>query len=364
MDVNRFSGNYLIICEDSDIAAALASSLSILLHFRSKTNKAIKEIELVARQFYSNLFKTLYKRNNKWYQKIKNMIIGTSKNNYYDEELKFMNLTFDVMNQALNISNGFINGKDFNNDYPLYGLSALVFILSIPLTVSLAMAVGDKDSANSMIGMVYKYQDAMSAHGITLINSYCSAGYEEPELELPEDTELSHIMDFPVSTSVISKENIFDRDNYEDAVTTISEVLTHRAKTMDQGYGQVIITDDFTRTTLDMSNVNTIIILAGRRNTFSQSERQGTLILDKQFADSLYEQTGRKANVYYVTFEYDSRIDDMTRDGYLKPRFDMNVQNLYSVMSQVNQIKTAKGKSLKGSQKSQAVPTVLTIAII
>jgi len=364
MDANRFSGNYLIICEDSDIAAALASSLSILLHFRSKTNKAIKEIELVARQFYSNLFKTLYKRNNKWYQKIKNMIIGTSKNNYYDEELKFMNLTFDVMNQALNSSNGFLNGKDFNSDYPLYGLSALVFILSIPMTVSLAMAVGDKDSATSMISMVYKYQDAMSAHGITLINSYCGAGYEEPELELPEDIELSHIIDFPVSTNVISKENIFDRDNYEDAITTISEVLTHRAKTMDQSYGQVIITDDFTRTTVDMSNVNTIIILAGRRNTFSQSERQGALILDKQFADSLYEQTGRKANVYYVTFEYDSRIDDMTRDSYLRPRFDTNIQSMYSVMSQVNQLTTAKIKRVKGSQTSQSGPTVLTIAII
>jgi len=364
MDANRFSGNYLIICEDSDIAAALASSLSILLHFRSKTNKAIKEIELVARQFYSNLFKTLYKRNNKWYQKIKDSIIGTSKNNYYDEELKFMNLTFDVMNQALNISNGFINGKDFNSDYPLYGLSALVFILSIPMTVSLAMAVGDKDSANSMIGMVYKYQDAMSAHGITLINSYCSAGYEEPELELPEDIELSHIMDFPVSTNVISKENIFNRDNYEDAITTISEVLTHRAKTMDQSYGQVIITDDFTRTTVDMSNVNTIIILAGRRNTFSQSERQGALILDKQIADSLYEQTGRKANVYYVTFEYDSRIDDMTRDSYLKPRFNTNVQSLYSVMGQVSQLGKTEGTSGAHGRTSQSIPTVLTIAII
>jgi hypothetical protein len=113
-----------------------------------------------------------------------------------------------------------------------------------------------------------------------------------------------------------------------------------------------------------MSNVNTIIILAGRRNTFSQSERQGTLILDKQFADSLYKQTGRKANVYYITFEYDSRIDDMTQDSYLKPRFNTNVQALYSVMNQVSQIRTTTGKNVKGSQKSQAVPTVLTIAII
>jgi hypothetical protein len=133
---------------------------------------------------------------------------------------------------------------------------------------------------------------------------------------------------------------------------------------MDQSYGQVIITDDFTRTTVDMSNVNTIIILAGRRNTFSQSERQGALILDKQFADSLYEQTGRKANVYYVTFEYDSRIDDMTRDSYLRPRFDTNIQSMYSVMSQVNQLTTAKIKRVKGSQTSQSGPTVLTIAII
>ncbi len=364
MDANRFSGNYLIICEDSDIAAALASSLSILLHFRSKTDKAMKEIELVARQFYSNLFKTLYKRNNKWYKRIKDKIIGTSKNKYYDEELQFMDLTINVMNHALSTSEKFINGNDFNSDYPLYGLSALVFILSIPLTVSLAMSVGDKDSTTSMIGMVYKYQDAMSAHGITLSNSYCEAGYEQPELELPEDTELSHITDFPVSTNLISKENLFDKNNYDDAITTISEVLTHRAKTMDQSYGQVIVTDDITRVGVDMSNVNTIIILAGRRNAFSQSERQGTLILDKQIADSLYEQTGRKANVYYVTFEYDSRIDDMTQDSYLKPRFNTNVQKLYSVMSQVSQIRTTTGKSLKGSQKSQAVPTVLTIAII
>jgi hypothetical protein len=364
MDANRFSGNYLIICEDSDIAAALASSLSILLHFRSKTDKAMKEIELVARQFYSNLFKTLYKRNNKWYNRIKDKIIGTSKNKYYDEELQFMDLTINAMNHALSTSEKFINGNDFNSDYPLYGLSALVFILSIPLTVSLAMSVGDKDSTVSMIGMVYKYQDAMSAHGITLSNNYCEAGYEQPELELPEDTKLSHITDFPVSTNLISKETLFDKDNYDDAITTISEVLTHRAKTMDQSYGQVIVTDDITRVGVDMSNVNTIIILAGRRNAFSQSERQGTLILDKQIADSLYEQTGRKANVYYVTFEYDSRIDDMTQDSYLKPRFNTNVQKLYSVMSQVSQIRTTTGKSLKGSQKSQAVPTVLTIAII
>jgi len=364
MDANRFSGNYLIICEDSDIAAALASSLSILLHFRSKTNKAMKEIELIARQFYSNLFKTLYKRNTKWYEKIKNKIIGNSKNNYYDEELRFINLTFEVMNQALSISDSFINSKDFNSDYPLYGLSALVFLLSMPMTVSLAMTVGDKDSVSSMIGMVYKYQDAMSAHGITLANSYCEAGYEQPELELPEDTELSHITDFPVSTNVISKENIFDKDNYEEAITTISEILTHRAKTMDHTYGQVIVTDDITRITVDMSNVNTIIILAGRRNTFSQSERQGTLILDKQVADSLYEQAGRRANVYYVTFEYDSRIDDMTRDSYLKPKFNTNVQSLYSVMGQVNQIGKTKSTGVKGSQTSQSSPTVLTIAII
>jgi hypothetical protein len=364
MDANRFSGNYLIICEDSDIAAALASSLSILLHFRSKTNKAMKEIELVARQFYSNLFKTLYKRNNKWYKRIKDKIIGTSKNKYYDEEMQFMDLTINVMNHALSTSEKFVNGNDFNSDYPLYGLSALVFILSIPLTVSLAMSVGDKDSANSMIGMVYKYQDAMSAHGITLSNSYCKAGYEQPELELPEDTELSHIMDFPVSTNIISKETIFDKDNYEDAITTISEVLTHRAKTMDQSYGQVIITDDITRVGVDMSNINTIIVLAGRRNTFSQSERQGALILDKQVADSLYEQTGRKANVYYVTFEYDSRIDDMTRDSYLKPRFNTNVQSLYSVMTQVSQIGKTKGTSGSRGRTSQPIPTVLTIAII
>ncbi len=364
IDANRFSGNYLIICEDSDIAAALASSVSILLHFRSKTDKAMKEIELVARQFYSNLFKTLYKRNNKWYNRIKNKIIGNSKNKYYDEELKFMDLTINAMNHALSTSEKFINGNDFNSDYPLYGLSALVFILSIPLTVSLALSVGDKDSIYSMIGMVYKYQDAMSAHGITLSNSYCEAGYGQPELELPEDTELSHITDFPVSTNLISKENLFDKDNYDDAITTISEVLTHRAKTMDQGYGQVIVTDDFTRVGVDMSKVNTIIILAGRRNTFSQSERQGTLILDKQVADSLYRQTGRKANVYYVTFEYDSRIYDMMQDSYLRPRFDMNVQNLYSVMSQVSQIKTATGKTTKSGQTSQSGYPVLTIAII
>jgi hypothetical protein len=215
-----------------------------------------------------------------------------------------------------------------------------------------------------MIGMVYKYQDAMSAHGITLINSYCSAGYEQSELELPDDTELSHITDSPVSTNLISKEQIFDNDNYEDAITTISEVLNHRAKTMNQNYGQVIVTDDITRITIDMSNVNTIIILAGRRNTFSQSERQGTVILDKQVADSLYEQTGRKANVYYVTFEYDSRIDDMMQDNYLRPRFNTNIQNLYSVMYQVSQIRTAKGKGARHKQASQYTPPVLTIAII
>lgn len=364
MDANRFSGNYLIICEDSDIAAALASSLAVLLHFRSKTNKAMKEIELVAKQFYSNIFKTLYKRNTKWYNKIKDRIIGNSKNKYYDEELQFMDFTISAMEQALRNSESFINSNEFNSDYPLYGLSSLVFILSIPMAVSLAMSVGDKDSTYSMISMVYKYQDAMSAHGITLSNSYCEAGYEQPELELPEDVELSHITDFPVSTNVINKENIFDQNNYEDAITTISEVLTHRAKNMDQNYGQVIVTDDITRVGVDMSTVNTIIVLAGRRNTFSQNERQGTLILDKQVADSLYEQTGRKANVYYVTFEYDSRIDDMIQDSYLKPRFNTNVQSLYSVMSQVSQMTSASGKGTKRKPKQQSGPPVLTIAII
>ncbi len=364
MDANRFSGSYLIICEDSDIAAALASSLSILLHFRAKTDKAMKEIELVARQFYSNVFKTLYKHNTKWYEKIKDIMIGTNKNNYYNKELQFIDLTINAMRYAMTVSKNFINGKHFNSDYPLYGLSALVFILSIPMVVSLAIAVGDKDSTNSMISMVYKYQDAMSAHGITLVNSYCRAGYEQPELELPDNTELSHITDFPVSTNLISKEQIFGNDNYNDAITTISEVLTHRAKTMDQNYGQVIVTDDITRIMIDMSNVNTIIILASRRNTFSQSERQGAVILDKQIADSLYEQTGRKANVYYVAFEYDSRIDDMMRDSYLRPRFNTNIQDLYSVINQVNQIRTAKSKGSRHAQASQYTPIVLTIAII
>ncbi len=311
-----------------------------------------------------NIFKTLYKRNTKWYNKIKDRIIGNSKNKYYDEELQFMDFTISAMEQALRNSESFINSNEFNSDYPLYGLSSLVFILSIPMAVSLAMSVGDKDSTYSMISMVYKYQDAMSAHGITLSNSYCEAGYEQPELELPEDVELSHITDFPVSTNVINKENIFDQNNYEDAITTISEVLTHRAKNMDQNYGQVIVTDDITRVGVDMSTVNTIIVLAGRRNTFSQNERQGTLILDKQVADSLYEQTGRKANVYYVTFEYDSRIDDMIQDSYLKPRFNTNVQSLYSVMSQVSQMTSASGKGTKRKPKQQSGPPVLTIAII
>jgi hypothetical protein len=61
MDANKFSSNHLVICEDSELAAALASSISILLKFKGKPDKALKEIETLSRQFYSNIFKTLYK---------------------------------------------------------------------------------------------------------------------------------------------------------------------------------------------------------------------------------------------------------------------------------------------------------------
>jgi hypothetical protein len=377
MDANRFSGRYLVICEDSDLAAALASSISILLRFKGKTDRSLKEIETLARQFYSNVFKTLYKKNNKWYKRVIHNIISKKKNEYYNEELGIIDKTLTILGEALNKADDFIilKGK-FDKNYPLYGLAALSFVLAIPMTLSLAMSLGDRDNTNSMQGLVYKYQDTMSAYGITLSNRYCSAGYGIGELEWPEDTKMSQLIDFPVSTNIVKPENIFDRDNYNEAIVTISEVLSHRAKNMEENLGQVIITDDYTRLAIDMNNINTIIILSGRRSTLLQGQIQNTRILSEKVAWELYDQTNRKANVYYVAFEYDDRIQHIINDTYLKENLEhsityarlglnQSINNLYSVMSQVQAVQTgtAKRSRSKKQQAPQFEPIVLTIAI-
>ncbi len=379
MDANKFSGNYLIICEDSDLAAALASSLSILLRFKGKKDKALKEIETLARQFYSNMFKMLYNRNNKWYKKIIHSIAGNKKNEYYNEELKIVDQTLDMITRAVDMAKLFIrNSEQFDKDYPLYGLAALAFVLAIPMTLSLAMSLGERDSTASMMGLVYKYQDTMSAYGITLSNSYCSAGYGMAEMDWPEDHKLSQLIDFPVSTNIVTPENIFDRDNYNEAIITISEVLSHRAKNMQQNLGQIIVTDDYTRLAIDMNNINTIIILSGRRSTFLQGQVQNARILSEKVAWELYDQTSRRANVYYVAFEYDDRIQHIINDSYLKEnlnysltyaRLGLNqgINNLYAVMSQVQSIQNATSGISQPQQATQAPtfsPIVPTIAII
>jgi len=214
----------------------------------------------------------------------------------------------------------------------------------------------------------------MSAYGITLFNRYCNAGYGIGELEWPEDHKISQLIDFPVSTNIVKPENIFDRDNYNDAIITISEVLSHRAKNMQERLGQVIVTDDYTRLAIDMNNVNTIIILSGRRNTLSQAKIQNTRILSEKVAWELYDQTNRKANVYYVAFEYDDRVQHIIHDTYLKENLKHNItyarlglnqsiNNLYSVMSQVQSVQTGTSGGSTTQQASQFKPIVLTIAI-
>ena len=375
MDANRFSDRHLIICEDSDLAAALASSISILLRFKGKTDRSLKEIETLARQFYSNVFKTLYKKNNNWYKRVIHNIISKKKNEYYNEELGIIDKTLTILGEALNKADDFIIPKGkFDKNYPLYGLAALSFVLAIPMTLSLTMSLGDRDNTNSMQGLVYKYQDTMSAYGITLSNRYCSAGYGIGELEWPEDTKMSQLIDFPVSTNIVKPENIFDRDNYNEAIITISEVLSHRAKNMSQRYGQIIVTDDYTRLAIDMNNINTIIILSGRRSTFLQGQIQNTRILSEKVALELYDQTNRRANVYYVAFEYDDRIQHIIHDTYLKENLKHNIiyarlglnqsiNNLYSVMSQVQSVQSGTAGSSQTQQASQFNPIVLTIAI-
>ena len=375
MDANRFSDRHLIICEDSDLAAALASSISILLRFKGKTDRSLKEIETLARQFYSNVFKTLYKKNNKWYKRVIHNIISKKKNEYYNEELGIIDKTLTILGEALNKADDFIIPKGkFDKNYPLYGLAALSFVLAIPMTLSLTMSLGDRDNTNSMQGLVYKYQDTMSAYGITLSNRYCSAGYGIGELEWPEDTKMSQLIDFPVSTNIVKPENIFDRDNYNEAIITISEVLSHRAKNMSQRYGQIIVTDDYTRLAIDMNNINTIIILSGRRSTFLQGQIQNTRILSEKVALELYDQTNRRANVYYVAFEYDDRIQHIIHDTYLKENLKHNIiyarlglnqsiNNLYSVMSQVQAVQSGTAVGPKTQQAPQFNPIVLTIAI-
>ncbi len=379
MDANKFSGNYLIICEDSDLAAALASSLSILLRFKGKKDKALKEIETLARQFYSNMFKMLYNRNNKWYEKIIHSIAGNKKNEYYNEELKIVDQTLDMITRAVDMAKHFIRSSEqFDKDYPLYGLAALAFALAIPMTLSLAMSLGERDNTASMIGLVYRYQDTMGAYGITLSNSYCSAGYGMAEMDWPEDHKLSQLIDFPVSTNIVTPENIFDRDNYNEAIITISEVLSHRAKNMQQNLGQIIVTDDYTRLAVDMNNINTIIILSSRRSTFLQGQVQNARILNEKVAWELYDQTNRRANVYYVAFEYDDRIQHIINDSYLKENLNysltyarlglnQNINNLYTVMSQVQAIQNATSGISQPQQATQAPtfsPIVPTIAII
>jgi hypothetical protein len=375
MDANKFSGSYLILCEDSDLAAALASSIAIILRFKSKTDKALKEIETLSRQFYSNVFKTLYKKDNKWYKRIIHSITGNKDNKYYNEELEIVNQTIDVVNLATREARDFIiPSGPFDKNYPLYGLAALAFVLAIPMTLSLAMSLGDHDNTNSMQGLVYRYQDTMNAYGITLSNRYCSAGYGMGELEWPEDHKISQLIDFPVSTNIVKPENIFDRDNYNEAIITISEVLSHRAKNMSQRYGQIIVTDDYTRLAIDMNNINTIIILSGRRSTFLQGRIQNTRILSEKVAWELYNQTNRRTNVYYVAFEYDDRIQHIIHDTYLKENLkhdityarlglNQSINNLYSVMSQVQGMKTSGSGGSQTQQNLQFQPIVLTIAI-
>jgi hypothetical protein len=194
------------------------------------------------------------------------------------------------------------------------------------------------------------------------------------ELEWPEDHKISQLIDFPVSTNIVRPENIFDRDNYKEAIITISEVLSHRAKNMSQRYGQIIVTDDYTRLAIDMNNINTIIILSGRRSTFLQGQIQNTRILSEKVALELYDQTNRRANVYYVAFEYDDRIQHIIHDTYLKENLKHNItyarlglnqsiNNLYSVMSQVQSVQSGTAGSSQTQQASQFNPIVLTIAI-
>jgi hypothetical protein len=282
-----------------------------------------------------------------------------------------------MMRNALDRAKYFISSsKTFDKNYPLYGLAALAFVLAIPMTLSLAMSLDEHDNTNSMQGLVYRYQDTMSAYGITLSNRYCSAGYGMDELDWPEDHKISQLIDFPVSTNIVKPENIFDRDNYNEAIVTISEVLSHRAKNMEENLGQVIITDDYTRLAIDMNNINTIIILSGRRSTLLQGQIQNTRILSEKVAWELYDQTNRKANVYYVAFEYDDRIQHIINDTYLKENLEhsityarlglnQSINNLYSVMSQVQAVQTgtAKRSRSKKQQAPQFEPIVLTIAI-
>ncbi len=385
MDANKFSGSYLIICEDSDLAAALGSSISILLRFKGKTDKSIKEIEKLARQFYSNVFKTLYKKNNKWYKKVIQNIISEKKSKShkmidkkaasYNEELRIVEETITLMKKALDRAEEFITySTKFDKNYPLYGLAALAFVLAIPMTLSLAMSLGERDNANSMQGLVYRYQDTMSAYGITLSNRYCSAGYGMGELEWPEDHKISQLIDFPASTNIVKPENIFDRDNYNEAIITISEVLSHRAKNMQERLGQVIVTDDHTRLAIDMNNINTIIILSGRRSTLVQGRIQNARILSEKVAWELYDQTNRKANVYYVAFEYDDRIQHIIHDTYLKEKLkhgityarlglSQSINDLYSVISQVQAVQSGTAVVSQTQQAPQFNPIVLTIAI-
>ena len=375
MDANKFSGSYLILCEDSDLAAALASSIAIMLRFKSKTDKALKEIETLSRQFYSNVFKTLYKKDNKWYKRIIHSITGNKDNKYYNEELEIVNQTIDVINLSTMAARDFIiPSGSFDKNYPLYGLAALAFVLAIPMTLSLAVSLGERDNTNSMHGLVYRYQDTMSAYGITLSNRYCSAGYGMGELEWPEDTKMSQLIDFPVSTNIVKPENIFDRDNYNEAIITISEVLSHRAKNMNERLGQIIVTDDYTSLAIDMNNINTIIILSGRRSTLLQGQIQNTRILSEKVAWELYDQTNRKANVYYVAFEYDDRIQHIINDTYLKENLEhsityarlglnQSINNLYSVMSQVQVVRSGTASGSKTKKASKFEPIVLTIAI-
>ena len=385
MDANKFSGSYLIICEDSDLAAALGSSISILLRFKGKTDKSIKEIEKLARQFYSNVFKTLYKENNKWYKKvIQNIISGKKAKSHkmidkkaesYNEELRIVEETIILMKNAIDRAEEFITySPNFDKNYPLYGLAALAFVLAIPMTLSLAMSLGERDNANSIQGLVYRYQDTMSAYGITLSNRYCSTGYGMGELEWPEDHKISQLIDFPASTNIVKPENIFDRDNYNEAIITISEVLSHRAKNMQERLGQVIVTDDHTRLAIDMNNINTIIILSGRRSTLVQGRIQNARILSEKVAWELYDQTNRKANVYYVAFEYDDRIQHIIHDTYLKENLkhgityarlglNQSINDLYSLISQVQAVQSGTAVGPKTQQAPQFNPIVLTIAI-
>jgi tagatose-1,6-bisphosphate aldolase non-catalytic subunit AgaZ/GatZ len=143
---------------------------------------------------------------------------------------------------------------------------------------------------------------------------------------------------------------------------------------MSQKYGQIIVTDDYTRLAIDMNNINTIIILSGRRSTFLQGQIQNTRILSEKVAWELYYQTNRKANVYYVAFEYDDRIQHIINDTYLKENLEhsityarlglnQGINNLYSVMSQVQAIQTGTTGSSTTQQAPKFNPIALTIAI-